>query len=257
MKVGLFVPCYIDQFYPHIAVATLQLLEKLGCEVGFPLEQSCCGQPMANSGCESDSAASARLFVENFKTFDYIVAAAPSCVGFVRENYDIIPQTPAVEHVRERVYDIAEFLLDVLKIDKLEAKFPYKVGLHQSCHALRGMRMGQSSEINGPAFSKQRQLLEMVEGLTFIDLDRTDECCGFGGTFCVSEDAVSAKMGKDRVADHQRNGAEVITGGDVSCLMHLEGVIRRQNDKIRVVHLVEILNGITLPSLTEREVKTV
>lgn len=243
MKVGLFVPCYIDQFYPHIAIATLQLLQKCGCEVIFPLNQTCCGQPMANSGFEKESKAAASLFVENFKEFDYIVGAAPSCVGYVREHYDILEPTEEVEHVRKKIYDIAEFLLDVLKIDKIDAKFPYKVGLHQSCHSLREMRMGQSSEINGPAFSKQKQLLGMVEGLELIELDRTDECCGFGGTFCVTEEAVSAKMGRDRVADHERNGAEVITGGDISCLMHLGGVIRRQQENIKVIHLVEILNG--------------
>ena len=243
MKVGLFVPCYIDQFYPHIAIATLQLLQKCGCEVIFPLNQTCCGQPMANSGFEKESKAAASLFVENFREFDYIVGAAPSCVGYVREHYDILEPTEEVEHVRKKIYDIAEFLLDVLKIEKIDAKFPYKVGLHQSCHSLREMRMGQSSEICGQAFSKQKQLLGMVEGLELIELDRTDECCGFGGTFCVAEDAVSAKMGRDRVADHERNGAEVITGGDISCLMHLEGVIRRQQKNIRIIHLVEILNG--------------
>jgi len=243
MKVGLFVPCYIDQFYPHIAIATLQLLQKCGCEVIFPLNQTCCGQPMANSGFEKESKAAASLFVENFREFDYIVGAAPSCVGYVREHYDILEPTEEVEHVRKKIYDIAEFLLDVLKIEKIDAKFPYKVGLHQSCHSLREMRMGQSSEISGPAFSKQKQLLGMVEGLELIELDRTDECCGFGGTFCVTEDAVSAKMGRDRVADHERNGAEVITGGDISCLMHLGGVIRRQQKNIKVIHLVEILNG--------------
>lgn len=243
MKVGLFVPCYIDQFYPHIAIATLQLLQKCGCEVGYPLNQTCCGQPMANSGFENESKAAASLFVENFRAFDYIVGAAPSCVGFVREHYDVIDQTEDVEHVRKKIYDISEFLLDVLKIEKIDAKFPHKVGLHQSCHSLREMRMGQSSEINGPAFSKQKQLLGMVEGLELIELDRTDECCGFGGTFCMTEEAVSAKMGRDRVADHERNGAEVITGGDISCLMHLGGVIRRQQKNIRIMHLVEILNG--------------
>jgi L-lactate dehydrogenase complex protein LldE len=245
MKVALFVPCYIDQFYPQVAISILQLLEKYGCEVVYPFRQTCCGQPMANAGFENDSKKAARLFVENFKEFDYIVGAAPSCVGFVKEHYDILEQTPNVIHVRTHIYDIAEFLLDVLKIEKIDATFPHKVGLHQSCHALRGMRIGQSSELNAPAFSKQKQLLEMVQGLEFIELDRTDECCGFGGTFCVTEAAVSAKMGKDRVADHERNGAEVITGGDVSCLMQLQGVIRRQNKNIRVVHLAEILNGVT------------
>lgn len=243
MKVGLFVPCYIDQFYPQVAIATLQLLEKLGCEVGFPKNQTCCGQPMGNSGCEKDSGKTAQLFVENFKDYDYIVGPTASCVGYVKEHYNTIEQSVAVSHVRGHIYDLSEFLLDVLKIEKLDARFPYKVGLHQSCHGLRDMRLGQSSEINGPYFSKQRQLLEMVEGLELVDLDRTDECCGFGGTFCVSEEAVSAKMGIDRVADHQRNGAQVITGGDVSCLMHMEGVIRRDKKNIKVMHLAEILNG--------------
>ncbi len=246
MKVGFFVPCYIDQFYPQVAVATLQLLEKLGCEVCYPLNQTCCGQPMANSGCEKDSIKTAKLFVENFREYDYIVGPAPSCVGFVREHYDILDQTHDVVHVRTHIFDIAEFLIDVLKIKKLDAAFPHKVGLHTSCHGQRSMRMAQSSEINGSFFSKQRQLLEMVEGLELIDLDRVDECCGFGGTFSVFEEAVSAKMGRDRVSDHERHGAEVITGGDTSCLMHLEGTIRRQNKNIKVIHLVEILNGTTL-----------
>lgn len=243
MKVGLFIPCYIDQFYPQVGIATLQLLEKLGCNVGFPLNQTCCGQPMGNSGCEKDSTKTAQLFVENFKDYDYIVGPTASCVGYVKEHYNTIMQTVAVSHVRGHIYDLSEFLLDILKIEKLNVSFPYKVGLHQSCHGLREMRLGLSSELNGTYYSKQRQLLEMVDGLELIELDRTDECCGFGGTFCVSEEAVSAKMGKDRVADHDRNGAQVITGGDVSCLMHMEGIIRREKKPIKVLHLAEILNG--------------
>jgi len=246
MKVGLFIPCYIDQFYPQVGIATLQLLEKLGCDVGFPLNQTCCGQPMGNSGCEKDSAKTAQLFVENFKDYDYIVGPTASCVGYVKEHYNKIEQTIAVSHVRGHIYDLSEFLLDVLKIEKLNVSFPYKVGLHQSCHGLREMRLGSSSELNVPYYSKQRQLLEMVNGLELIELERTDECCGFGGTFCVSEEAVSAKMGQDRVADHERNGAQVITGGDVSCLMHMEGVIRRDKKPVKVLHLAEILNGATI-----------
>lgn len=243
MKVGLFVPCYIDQFYPQVAVATMELLQKLGCEVGFPLNQTCCGQPMANSGCEMEAASTAKLFVENFKNYDYIVGPAASCVYFVKKHFNILEQTPDVIKVRKSTYDLSEFLIDVLKINKIDAIFPHKVGLHTSCHGQRGMRLAQSSEIVGEDYSKQKQLLRMVEGLELIELDRKDECCGFGGTFCVSEEAVSAKMGKDRVADHERNGAEVLTGGDVSCLMHLEGIIRRQNTNIKVLHLAEILNG--------------
>jgi len=243
MKVGLFVPCYIDQFYPQVAVATMQLLEKYGCEVGFPLNQTCCGQPMANSGCENESVDTAKLFVENFKEYEYIIGPAASCVYYVKKHYNILEQTTDVAHVRQHIYDLSEFLIDVLKISNVDAKFPHKVGLHTSCHGQRGMRLSQSSEINGPDFSKQKQLLQMVEGLELIELDRKDECCGFGGTFCVTEEAVSAKMGKDRIADHENHGAEVITGGDVSCLMHMEGIIRRQNKPIMVRHLAEILNG--------------
>ncbi|MDX2190111.1 MAG: (Fe-S)-binding protein [Bacteroidota bacterium] len=243
MKVGLFIPCYIDQFYPQVGIATLELLQKYGCEVGYPLNQTCCGQPMANSGCESDSIETAKLFVQNFKEYDYIVGPAASCVYYVRKFYNILEQTEDVKHVTKHVYDLSEFLLDILKIDKVDASFPHKVGLHISCHGQRGMRMAQSSEINAPDFSKQKTLLQMVKGIELIELDRKDECCGFGGTFCVTEDAVSAKMGKDRVHDHEKHGAEYLTGGDVSCLMHMEGIIRRQKTPIKVMHLAEILNS--------------
>lgn len=243
MKVGLFVPCYVDQFYPEVGKATLGLLQQYDLEVSYPMQQTCCGQPMANSGCEKDSIKAYHHFVDTFKDFDYIVAPSGSCTYHVRKHFDIIPQTKAVEHIRSRTLDIAEFLLDVLQIKSLAAHFPHKVGLHQSCHGLRGLRLGKGSERVGEAFSKTEQLLQMVKGLELIPLDRQDECCGFGGTFAVAEAAVSAKMGKDRVADHARNGAEVLTAGDMSCLMHLHGLIRRQKQDIRVLHLVEILNG--------------
>ena len=119
----------------------------------------------------------------------------------------------------------------------------YKVGVHQSCHGQRGLKLSQMSELVAPPFSKPLQLLKMVEGIELIDLDRQDECCGFGGTFCVAEEAVSVKMGKDRVADHIRHGAEYITGGDMSCLMHMEGILQRQNSPVQVKHIAEILNS--------------
>lgn len=245
MKISLFIPCYIDQFYPQVGIATLELLRKLGCTVEYPIAQTCCGQPMANSGCEPDAASAYRHFVETFSGFDYIVAPSGSCVYHVRHHYDIIEQTHAVRNLRERTLDLTEFLLDILNIKTLNAKFPYKVGFHQSCHGLRGLHLGRPSERMEPHFSKPRTLLGMVEGIELVDLDRSDECCGFGGTFAVSETAVSAKMGKDRIADHIRHGAEVITAGDTSCLMHLEGLIRRNNLNLRTMHLAEILNSNT------------
>ncbi|MBT28405.1 MAG: Fe-S oxidoreductase [Thalassobius sp.] len=246
MKVALFIPCYVDQFYPNVGIATLELLEKLGVEVDFPLDQTCCGQPMANSGCETDGIGAANLFVENFKDYDYIVGPTGSCVLHVRDHFNKIQQTEEVKKVRAKTYELCEFLVDVLKVEHIEAEFPHKVGLHLSCHGLRGMRLGQSSEIVGQDFSKMRGLLEKVKGIELIELDRKDECCGFGGTFAVTEEAVSVKMGKDRVADHVRHGAEVLTGGDMSCLMHLGGIISRKDQPLKVMHIAEILNGATL-----------
>lgn len=243
MKIGLFIPCYIDQFYPQVGIATLTLLEKLGCRVEYPTGQTCCGQPMANTGCEEEAIPTYHHYVKNFEPYDYIVSPSGSCVYHVRKHYDIIEQTEAVKHVRERTLDLSEFLLDVLKIEDLDSRFPHKVGLHQSCHGLRGLRLGPDTERVETFPSKIHRLLGMVDGIQLMPLDRPDECCGFGGTFAINEPAISVKMGKDRIADHERNGVEVITASDMSCLMHLEGLIRRQQKKIRVMHIAEILNS--------------
>lgn len=243
MKVGLFIPCYIDQFYPQVGIATLSLLEKLGCDVVYPQGQTCCGQPMANSGFEHLTHGCNELFVDHFAGFDYIVAPSGSCVLHIKDHLHVNGKEETASHIRQRTYELAEFLTDVLKVDKLNAKFPHKVGMHQSCHGQRGLGLSQMSELVAAPFSKPQQLLQMVEGLELVELKRTDECCGFGGTFCVFEEAVSVKMGKDRIADHINNGAEYITGNDVSCLMHLDGILRRQNSNVKVLHIAEILNN--------------
>jgi L-lactate dehydrogenase complex protein LldE len=248
LAIGLFVPCYIDTFYPQVAIATLEILEKLGLgpNVGYPLGQTCCGQPMANSGAERAGDTTHRLFVENFKNFDCIVTPSASCAGHVRHHYDKIEQTPATRKVRANIYELCEFLTDVLDIDvaaDLGAYFPHKVGLHQSCHGLRALGLGTPSELVAPRQSKVRRLLEQTAGLELIELDREDECCGFGGTFSVFEPDISARMGTDRVADHERHGAQYITATDTSCLMHLEGILRRQKKPIQIRHIAEILNS--------------
>ena len=244
MRIALFIPCYINQFYPQVGIATLQLLEKLGQDVFYPHDQTCCGQPLANSGFEGDAVRTYDLFVRNFQDYDYIVAPSGSCVYHVRHHFDIIPQSAEVSHVREKTFELCDFLVNILKIDKIEARFPHKVGLHQSCHGLRGLRLGQSSELMGPGNpSVVRQLLAGVEGLELVELTRADECCGFGGTFAVAEEAVSVKMGTDRLSDHLKNGAEVITATDMSCLMHLEGLVRRRNLPLQIKHVAEILNS--------------
>ena len=243
MRVALFVPCYIDQFYPRAGIATLELLEKLGCTVTFPREQTCCGQPLANSGMEQDARPIYEHFVETFAAYEYVVCPSGSCVYHVNHHYDTLEQTAAVRSVRERTFELGDFLVNVLGVEKLDARFPHRVGLHNSCHGLRGLRLGAGSERVGAQFSFYRYLLGLVEGVELVERDRTDECCGFGGTFSVNQPALSTRMGQDRLDDHERHAAEVVTSGDMSCLMHLEGLIRREGRPLRVMHLAEILNA--------------
>jgi L-lactate dehydrogenase complex protein LldE len=243
MRVALFIPCYIDQFYPQVAIATLGLLEKLGVEVTYPLNQTCCGQPMANAGFEHTATATNELFINNFRGNDFIVSPSGSCVLHVKHHLHSDVNEAAASTIRGQVYELTEFLTDVLQVKSIKSRFPYVVGLHQSCHGQRGLMLSQMSEIVGQPFSKTEDLLNMVDGLKLVTLDRKDECCGFGGTFCVTEEAVSVKMGVDRVQDHSTHGVEFITGTDMSCLMHLDGILRRQKSKIKVAHVAEILNA--------------
>lgn len=226
-------------------MATVAVLERRGIEVDFPAAQTCCGQPMANTGCTKEARVLAQRFFEIFADYDYTVAPSGSCVAMVRHHYhDYLDGTPGFEHVRRNTYELCEFLTDVLKVSSWQGSFPHKVGLHQACHGLRELRMGQASELVGKhTFNKSRQLLEKLDGISFAKLSRVDECCGFGGTFAVAEEAVSCMMGLDRIADHEQAGTEVLTAADMSCLMHMEGLIRRQKKKIRVMHIAEILAG--------------
>jgi L-lactate dehydrogenase complex protein LldE len=243
MTVALFVPCYIDQFYPAVGIATLELLEKLGLDVVYPEKQTCCGQPMANSGFEHLTQGCNDLFITNFSECDYIVSPSGSCVLHIKDHLHTSPNRHEANTIKNKIFELTEFLTDVVAVKNISSKFHHKVGLHQSCHGQRGLKISQMSEIVAPPFSKTMRLLTMVEGLELIPLNRADECCGFGGTFCVGEEAVSVKMGKDRVADHLAHGAEYITGNDMSCLMHLEGILRRQNSNVKVIHIAEVLNA--------------
>lgn len=242
MKVGLFIPCYVNQFYPKVGVAALELLEKHGCEVVFPIEQTCCGQPMANSGYAHLTAGIGDLFIKQFLNFDYIVSPSGSCVLHIKDHLQ--GRSEAAAYIRSNVYELTEFLSDVLLVRHINARFPFRVGIHQSCHGQRGLKLSQMSEIVASPFSKLEYLLKLVADIKLIQLTRNDECCGFGGAFCVMEEAVSVKMGKDRVEDHIRNEAEYITSADMSCLMHLEGILKRQGSKVQVKHIAEILNSV-------------
>jgi len=255
MAVALFIPCYLDQFFPNVAIATLELLENLGQEVVFPTEQTCCGQPMANTGCSSDCAPVARRFVEIFSPYDTIVCPSGSCTSMVRNHYDDYFEKgdEKFEHVKNRTFDLCEYLHDELKIKELKIdgkpiRFPHKVSLHQSCHGLRELRINSCSENMTKRDNKVRGLMDLVEGIEWCTLSRVDECCGFGGTFAVNEPDVSASMGRDRVADHVASGSEVMVSADMSCLMHMQGLIRREKTPIQVMHVAEILAGKSLPS---------
>lgn len=243
MKVALFIPCYVDQFYPEVGMATVKLLEHFGIEHEFPAGQTCCGQPMANSGCMPEAKPLAEKYVDVFRKYHYVVAPSGSCVSMVRNHYEsfFAPNDVEATEVRRRTYELSEFLIDVLKVDKIDGRFPAKVGLHHSCHGLRELRLGDCSEVMNERPGKVTQLLSQLDGLEFAELKRNDECCGFGGTFAVAEEAVSCMMGEDRISDHLQAGTEVLTAGDMSCLMHLDGIIRRQKHNIRVMHFAEIL----------------
>jgi L-lactate dehydrogenase complex protein LldE len=247
-RTALFIPCYIDQLYPQVGLATLEILERYGVQCEFPVSQTCCGQPMANTGCDRDAEPLARKFVDVFGGYDAVVCPSGSCVAMVRHHYDhYLAGNAEFERLKPRVFELCEYLGDVLGIERVAGRFPHKVGLHQSCHGLRELRLGSSSERVGPPYNKVRRLLESLEGIEFAQLTRADECCGFGGTFAVNEEAVSCMMGDDRLRDHQQAGTEVLTGNDMSCLMHLDGLLRRQGHKMRVMHVAEILAGAVRP----------
>ena len=247
MKVGLFIPCFMDMLFPEAAMASLELLEKLGVNVEYPQQQTCCGQPMANTGCNTDAKAAASHFISTFKDYDYIVSPSGSCTAMVRQHYHgLAEEDKAWEHVTANTYELCEFLVDILKVEKLDSAFRHKVGYHSACHGLRELRLAQSSERQLESFSKPEKLLHMVQGIELVKLNRPDECCGFGGTFAVAEESVSCSMGNDRINDHKSNGAEYIVSTDSSCLMHMDGLIRRQKGNLKVLHISQVLNGAKL-----------
>ena len=248
MKIGLFIPCFMNELYPNICKATYNLLKSQNLQIEYPLSQTCCGQPMANSGCSKDVKTLAINFVNTFKDYDYIVAPSGSCVSMVKEHYsEFFDNDKDFNKVKASIYEVCEFLHDIIKIENLNfnnISFPYKVGVHNSCHGHRVLKLATASELNIPYDSKLKNLLNKVSDIEMVTLRREDECCGFGGTFSVAEEAVSVAMGKDRIKDHVDSSAQIITGADMSCLMHMDGIINRDKTPIKVMHIVEILAGV-------------
>ncbi len=243
-RVALFIPCYINSFFPGVGMATLTLLERFGYAVEYPEGQTCCGQPFANSGAHEEARPLAEHFLRTFSGYDYVVAPSASCVATVRRHYDpYVGDDPAYAHIKANTYEVLEFLHDVVRPESFGVSFPHSVTLHQSCHGLRELELGVSSEVMLPHYNKVLNLLEKVEGIELREMERADECCGFGGTFSIHEPEISTRMGIDKLDNAEATEAEYLAGFDSSCLMHLQGIARRLNREIKCVHVAEILAG--------------
>lgn len=242
IKVGLFIPCYVDAVYPEVGMACYKLLRHYGVDVTYPRGQTCCGQPMANAGFEREAAPLADKFENIFGKFDYVVAPSVSCTAFIRFNYPGLMKEGHKCRVASTAMDMVEFLHDVLKVKSVPGKFPYRVSLHNSCHGVRELGLSTPTEnVETPRINKIKDLLDMVEGIEVVEPDRPDECCGFGGMFSIEETAVSGRMGEGKLHRHMDTGAKVITGADCSCLMHMAGIATKEGKEISFRHVVEIL----------------
>jgi len=238
MRVALFVTCLGDAVIPEAGRATVTVLERLGHEVVFPREQTCCGQMHANSGYRAEALELARRFVEIFGSFDAVVAPSSSCVGMVRELY---PQLAREAHddalessarsLAGRVHELSELLVHQLGIEDVGASFPHRVAYHPTCHSLRVTQVGDAP----------MRLLRNVRGLELVDVAQADECCGFGGTFALKNADTSSAILDDKCAALEASGAEVCTAIDGSCLLQIGGGLSRRGSPMRTVNLAEIL----------------
>jgi L-lactate dehydrogenase complex protein LldE len=242
VHVGLFIPCYVDQLKPDVGLATVELLEEQGVAFDYPVEQTCCGQAFLTAGATREARRLARRFVDVFERFDCVVTPSGSCAATMRRHLPHLVGGSVAERVAGSTYELCEFLVDVVGVSGVGGSLDARVGLHASCHALRDLRSGTASELCEPIRdAPARRLLESISGIELVELERPDECCGFGGVFAVEEPDVSVRMGIDRVCDHQAAGAEIVTSTDTSCLMQLDGVASRRGSPLRFVHIAELL----------------
>ena len=242
MRIALFVACYNDALFPEVGQAVVRLLRRLGHEVEFPSEQTCCGQMHFNSGYQDACVPLVGRFADVFAGYDAVVTPSGSCASMVRRYHPVVagletamrsdPTLPArVAAVGPRVYELSELLIDVLGVVDVGARFPHAVAFHPTCHSMRLLGVGD----------RPTRLLAAVDGVSVVDLPRSGSCCGFGGTFAVKNADTSVAMGLDKVDDVLASGAEVLTAGDTSCLMHIGGLLSRRRSPVRVMHLAEIL----------------
>jgi L-lactate dehydrogenase complex protein LldE len=238
LRVGLFITCFNDTLFPETGVATVRLLERLGVEVDFPREQTCCGQMHFNTGYQREAIPLVRRFVEVFSPYEAVVAPSGSCVGMVRELYPMAAGLANdrqllydVEALAPKVFELSEFLVNRLGVTDVGAYYPHRVTYHPTCHSLRMLKVGDAP----------LKLLREVRGMDLVELPQAEECCGFGGTFAVKNADTSAAMLSDKLRHVGDTDAEVATAGDNSCLMHMGGGLARTRAGVKTVHLAEIL----------------
>ena len=227
MRVGLFVTCFNDTLFPQVGRATVSVLERLGVTVDFPTAQTCCGQMHFNSGYRPECVPLVRHFAEVFAGYDAVVTPSASCAAMVRHYHHVVDP----EARTPKVHELSEFLVDVLDVTDVGARFPHSVAFHPTCHSQRLLHIGD----------RPQRLLAAVKDLDLRPLTSPAECCGFGGTFSVKNPDTSTAMGEDKVADIRGTGADVLTSADTSCLMHIGGLMSRQGNPMRVMHMAEIL----------------
>ncbi len=231
--VALFIPCYIDQFYPNIAQSLVTLLERLDVPVAFPAGQTCCGQPAFNSGYWEEARRVIHQFCRAFADYRWIVCPSASCTSMCRVFFGHVDPDPNVVEVGRRVFELSEFLVEALGVVDTAARFPHRVTFHVGCHGRRELGVVE----------QPLRLVQAVGGLTLCELPNVEECCGFGGTFSVKMPGTSLSMGQTKVENILRSGAEVVVSADVSCLMHIGGILRRDaaGRHLRTMHLAELL----------------
>ncbi len=258
MKVGLFIPCYVDQLRPEVGLAVVRLFERLGIAFEIPEAQTCCGQPFATAGEREQADRLGRRFDTIFSGYDVVVTPSGSCAAHVRRHGGDRSSDRIGGRGKggtgQRTRELCEFLVETDALRGLAGRLPRRVGLHASCHALRDLRQGNPSESREPPrVEPVRALLGALEGIELVELARRDECCGFGGLFSIEQEAVSCRMGLDRIADHERAGAEIVTSSDVSCLLQLEGLARRRGSALVFRHVAELLADALAPDATAAE----
>jgi L-lactate dehydrogenase complex protein LldE len=238
VQIGLFVTCLGDTMFPQVGQATLRLLERLGHEVVFPASQTCCGQMHVNTGYQRQALPLVRQHTEAFADCEVVVAPSGSCVGCVRHQHQMVAQrygdaalASAAQASAARTYELSELLIDVLGVEDVGASFPHRVTYHPTCHSLRMLHVGD----------KPLRLLRRVRGLDLVELPADDQCCGFGGTFALKNADTSTAMLADKMRHVLGTGADVLTAGDSSCLMHIGGGLSRLRTGTRTLHLAEIL----------------